>query len=162
MGDPDEKDGERTRPIPVRKSVGETPHPAGGRPTPPVPGESRRSGRRPTPVRQALPDRQEAVPELPEAPPVRIERGDEVWHARVIGRTVTGAPRDPGAPLLLVAFSPGEADADPTREAIVVGGELEAFSELRLLELLDASRPYRGRKEPEDIFSDTRKGRGGR
>lgn len=176
-GDPnkpyDADDGEPRRPPSVRESLGPSvPSPAAPRPVRPLPARPARDGdgegggddARPTPVRAAMGVAREEGPPA-DAPSRTLEVGGEAgerWIVRVEGRAVTGLPPDAGAPLLFLTFAP-ESDADhPTRQALAVGRALEAYSDAELEALLQDSRPFQRRPEPEEIFPGTRRSRGGR
>lgn len=135
-----------------------TDRPRPARPGPPAPARPKESGARrapspaadgagkPTPVRPSPPEETKA-----ESRVVRFEVGDEVWLARVVGRSGAAAGR---APLLLVEFEPeasGESDGgSPSRSVVlegwIVGTDLGAISHVRLGEQLREARPRERRK----------------
>lgn len=121
-------DDDSPKPLPVR----ETPEPARGKPTP---------------VRELSGEPPPAAQEI-EQPEASFEVDGDTWTARVLGRS--GGTAGTAPPLLLLGFWKGEADGDPSREALVVGSTLAALGPAALEEALETATapPDRDRKKP--------------
>lgn len=159
MGDPErpsskdsdeepEKDAERHRPTSVRR----------GAPTPvrqAVPGGA---SARPTPVREAM-EAERETPQPVEPPTLSFEIRGEEWIARTEGRSVTGLPTDPGAPLLFLTFARASEPESRVKEVVAVARRLDDIDPGRLAELFARARPFEGRWEGSELFPETRKGR---
>ena len=118
--------------------------------------------KRPTPVRAAMGvAREETQPrEVPtRAFPSEAEEG-EGWIVREAGRTSSGQPTDPSAPLIFLTFARADEPDTPVREALAVGRSLEGLTEAELEAVLERARPLAPKTEPEEIFPGTRRSRG--
>lgn len=120
--------------------------------------------RKPTPVRKALKRESPDTPSDP-PPPSRVFEAEDGsrWRVEVGGRSATGIPSDPGAPLLLLVFTPLADEGDEPRDAVdrrellVPARELDALSVDQLVELLGRSSELEF--EPSDLFPGTRRNR---
>jgi hypothetical protein len=116
------------------------------------------SSRKPTPVRQSLPEGT-AVEETRFASRSFETEGGESWLAEELGWTRSGRREDPGTPLLLLGFRPEgteEEDGGFEREALVPVRRLSDLPEISLRELLDSARPFQGAAPERSFFAATR------
>ncbi len=134
------------QPPPAREGTGGTSDTSG--PPPPA---------RPTPVRKAL--ELEAPPPPPEVPaPTRAfeDPAGRPWVARLVGRTRSGRPEDPGVDLALLVFEP--ADGGDAREALLPLDELDRLSDDEIVRALERSKASgSGADDERDFFADTRR-----
>ena len=149
-------------PTSVRDALGGRRKPGSGAPRRARAGrEEDDDEKRPTPVRAAMGvAREETQPR--EVPTRTLPSGEgEGWVVREAGRTSSGQPTDPSAPLLFLTFARAEEPDTPVREALTVGRSLEALTETELEAVLERARPLAPKTEPEEIFPGTRRSRGG-
>lgn len=151
MAEGETSDGDRKRPPSVKEVLGAPRPVSSSASSPSEAGKAREEGEgdgrggRPTPVREMMGP--EAVGEAAriELPRRTFEREGEAWAVTMVGTTVTGAPRDPGAPLMHLHFSRAETPDEPLRELLCVGRGLDRLFEEELRELLERSRPLEER-----------------
>lgn len=136
---------EAKRPIPAREGLGA----AGGASGAAEEGE--REGKespggseapRPTPVREMMSPEPGVTGDW-EVPRRTFEHDGKEWIVTLAGRTVTGFPPDPGAPLMKLHFAPAEAPESPEWELLCVGRGLDALYDEELRHYLERARPYR-------------------
>lgn len=99
-------------------------------------------------------------PTTPDAEAATVEVDGSSWVVRVIGRTIgAGVAR---VQMLLLGFWPeGDAQGDPKRECLVVGGTLDALSQGDLERSFERSRTPIARPDPGRDGPGRREGRAG-
>ncbi len=106
----------------------------------------------PTPARALLGQTEEESSGSPKLEEAVVEVGDDRWTVRVSGRGRTGAATG-GAPVLLLTFRKGDAEA-PEREKLVVGRALSELSEEQLRRALERGRPPVDPGSRKEIFTE--------
>ena len=144
--DPEEREEGQRGPRSVRDSMG-PPAPAsratGAEKSSGRDGEKDDEGARPTPVREMM-GRDPASDAVQVELPRRVFGAEEQeWVVTVVGTSVTGAPSDPGAPLLHLHFARAEEPDTPLRQLLTVGRDIEDLFDEELRQLLQRARPLR-------------------
>jgi hypothetical protein len=115
------------------------------------------SSRKPTPVRESLPEGGTSEGTSFDSRIFETEEG-EAWLAEELGWTRSGRREDPGTPLLLLGFrleATGEA-GEFEREALVPVRRLGDLPDGSLRDLLGSARPFQGAAPERSFFAATR------
>ena len=115
------------------------------------------SSRKPTPVRESLPEGAASEGTRFACRSFETEDG-EWWLAEELGWTRSGRREDPGTPLLLVGFRPDgtEQTGEFEREVLVAVRRLSDLPDGTLCDLLVSARPFLGAAPERSFFAATR------